>query len=51
MRSVLIIGIGRFGRHLASKFVELGTEVMIVDQEEKNIGDLAAFGARCRLYG
>lgn len=42
MRSVLIIGIGRFGRHLASKFVELGTEVMIVDQEEKNIGDLVS---------
>ena len=33
MKSVLIIGIGRFGRHLARKFVELGNEVMIVDIE------------------
>ena len=36
MKSVLIIGVGRFGRHLARKFVELGNEVMIVDiLEEK----------------
>ena len=31
MKSFLIIGVGRFGRHLATKLVELGNEVMVVD--------------------
>ena len=31
MKSVLIIGMGRMGRHLASKMQKLGNEVMIVD--------------------
>ncbi len=33
MKSVLVIGLGRFGRHLASKMMELGNEVMIVDKD------------------
>jgi len=39
-KSVLIIGIGRFGRYLACKFAELGNEVMIVDNSEEKINDL-----------
>ncbi len=33
MKSVLIIGMGRTGRHLANKLQELGNEVMIVDKD------------------
>lgn len=40
MKSMLVIGIGRFGRHLSQKLVELENEVMIVDKEEENIRDL-----------
>lgn len=32
MKSVLIIGMGRMGRHLARKMQELGNEVMVVDK-------------------
>lgn len=39
-KTVLIIGIGRFGRYLACKFAELGNEIMIVDQSEEKINDL-----------
>lgn len=39
-KSVLIIGLGRFGRHLATKFTELGNEVMVVDQSEERINDI-----------
>lgn len=39
-KSILIIGIVRFGRYLACKFAELGNEVMIVDQSEEKISDL-----------
>ena len=34
MKSFLIIGVGRFGRHLATKLVELGNEVMVVDKDD-----------------
>lgn len=39
-KSVLIIGVGRFGRYLATKFAELGNEVMVIDQLEERITDL-----------
>jgi len=41
MKSILIIGMGRFGRHLCQKFTHLGNEVMIVDRDERAINELA----------
>lgn len=40
MKSILIIGIGRFGQHLATNLVKLGNEVMIVDQNEEKLEEL-----------
>ena len=40
MKSILVIGIGRFGRHLARKLIDLGNQVMIVDIEEKKMSDI-----------
>ncbi len=37
MKSVLIIGMGRTGRHLAVKFEELGNDVMVVDVDRVQI--------------
>lgn len=37
MKSVLVIGMGRFGRHLASKMLELGNDVMVVDKNPELI--------------
>lgn len=37
MKSVLLIGIGRFGRHAAMQLYELGHEVMAVDIREDRI--------------
>ena len=37
MKSVLIIGMGRFGRHIAMQLNELGHEVLAVDKAEQNI--------------
>ena len=34
MQSVLIIGLGRFGRHLCRKFMSLKNEVLVVDSDE-----------------
>lgn len=40
MKTMLVIGIGRFGRHLSQKLIEMGNEVMIVDRDEENLRDL-----------
>lgn len=34
MKSILIIGLGRFGRHMAEKFNEHGNDVMAIDISE-----------------
>lgn len=35
VKSILIIGLGRFGRHMAQTFIENGHEVMAVDHSEE----------------
>ena len=37
MKSVLLIGLGRFGRHVAQKLNDLGHEVMAVDSDEERV--------------
>ncbi len=34
MKSVLMIGLGRFGRHMAAKFIEEGNEVLAIESDE-----------------
>ena len=40
-KSVLIIGLGRFGRHAALKMMELRHQVMAVDKDESRVNALA----------
>ena len=42
MRSMLVIGLGRFGRHLATRLAELGNEVMVVDANEAAVNGVAS---------
>lgn len=37
VKSILLIGLGRFGRHVAIKLNELGHQVMAVDQNEERV--------------
>ena len=37
MKSVLIIGLGRFGQHLCQNMVKLKNEVMVIDVKEENV--------------
>ena len=39
MKSVLLIGLGRFGRHMAMKFQELHHEVLAIDSDEQRVND------------
>ncbi len=47
MKSMLVIGMGRFGTHLAEKFQELGDDVMVVDKDEEIIDRLASVFSDC----
>lgn len=35
MKSILMIGLGRFGRHMARKFIEEGNEVLAIEKDEE----------------
>lgn len=34
MKNILVIGLGRFGRHIARKFIEEGNDVLAVEKDE-----------------
>lgn len=40
MKSILVIGIGRFGKHLCQDLVENGNDVMAVDENEENLEEI-----------
>ena len=40
MRSILVIGLGRFGRHMAKKFSEQNNDVMAIDINEERINNV-----------
>lgn len=41
MKSILVIGMGIFGQLFAERMQELGNDVMIVDEDEEKINDIA----------
>ena len=42
MKSFLVIGLGRFGRHLTRYLLELGNEVMVLDKDEEKVSKVAS---------
>lgn len=40
MKSILVIGMGKFGHHFVDKLLELENEVMIIDVNEEHIRDM-----------
>lgn len=49
MKSILIIGMGRFGHHLAADFLENGHDVMIVDEDEEKLEDMVPYATSTRI--
>lgn len=49
MKSVLIIGLGRFGHHLTRNMLEQGNDVMIIDSDEKMIEDLVPYATSAKI--
>ena len=40
MKSILIIGMGKFGHHLCANLAKLDNEIMVVDEKEEMLEDL-----------
>ena len=49
MKTVLIIGLGRFGHHLCVDMAELGNEVMIIDKDESTTEDLLEYATSVKV--
>ncbi|MFM9413601.1 potassium channel family protein [Peptococcus simiae] len=43
MKNILLIGLGRFGRHMARQFYTMGHEVMAVDRQEERVNRVLSF--------
>ncbi|MDO4267007.1 MAG: TrkA family potassium uptake protein [Eubacteriales bacterium] len=49
MKSILIIGMGRFGRHLCQNLARLGNQIMIVDEKEENLEELLPYVVSAKI--
>ena len=43
MKSILLVGAGRFGRHIAMQLSQLGHQIMAVDTNEERISDVLPY--------
>lgn len=49
MKNILLIGAGRFGRHIAMQLSQLGHQVMAVDTNEERISDALPFVTNAQI--
>ena len=48
-KSILIIGMGRFGRHLALRMIDMGNDVMIIDKNPSIIDMMSTSCSDCNI--
>ena len=51
MKNILLIGLGRFGRHVAIQLNNLGHEVMAVDNNEERVNEVLPFVTNAQIAG
>ena len=49
MKSILLIGLGRFGRHIAQELNELGHQVMAIDSNEDRVNAVLSYVANAQI--
>ena len=49
MKAVLLIGLGRFGRHIALQLNEMNHQVMAVDQDEERVNAALPFVTNAQI--
>ena len=49
MKNILLIGVGRFGRHVAVQLSQLGHQIMAVDTNEERINEVLPFVTNAQI--
>lgn len=49
MKNILLIGLGRFGKHVAIQLNELGHEVMAVDNNEERVNEILSYVTNAQI--
>lgn len=49
MKTILLIGLGRFGRHIAMKLNDLNHEVMAIDRNEDRVNEALSFVTNAQI--
>ena len=49
MKSILLIGLGRFGKHIAVKLHELNHEVMAIDKNEERVDEVLPYVTNAQI--
>lgn len=49
MKSILLIGLGRFGKHIAIKLQELQHEVMAIDKQEERVEEVLPYVTNAQI--
>lgn len=49
MKSILLIGLGRFGKHIAIKLHELNHEVMAIDKQEDRVEEILPYVTNAQI--
>lgn len=49
MKSILLVGLGRFGRHVAQKLDELNHQVMAIDKKEERVNAVLPFVTNAQI--
>jgi len=49
MRSMLVIGLGRFGSHLTMSLAEMGNDIMVIDKDETVVNKLVPYVASAQI--
>ena len=49
MKSILLIGLGRFGKHIARKLHELDHEVMAIDKDEEKVEEVLPYVTNAQI--
>lgn len=51
MKNILLIGLGRFGKHIAIQSSQLGHEIMAVDLDEERVNGSTSICYKCTDRG
>ena len=49
MKNILLVGAGRFGRHIAMQLSQLGHQIMAVDTNEERINDVLPYVTNAQI--